>query len=73
MRATALEVAEPTALVELRPCWLARLFGARVVRVELERVQRGWVARDTEQGVALRRVLDAMLADQLPRATARIL
>jgi hypothetical protein len=36
MIATALEVTASTALVELRPCWLARKLGAQVVTVELE-------------------------------------
>jgi hypothetical protein len=36
MRATAIEVTASTALVELRPCWLARKLGAQVVTIELE-------------------------------------
>jgi hypothetical protein len=36
MRATALEVTASTALVELRPSWLARKLGAQIVNIELE-------------------------------------
>jgi len=71
MIAIAVEVTETTALVELRPSWLARLFGARTIAVALEATSRGWRALDPEHGRALRRVLDLMLAAQLPRAIAR--
>jgi hypothetical protein len=36
VKATAIDVTASTALVELRPCWLARWLGAQVVTVELE-------------------------------------
>lgn len=32
---TAIEITETTAILELRPNWLARLFGARTTMVEL--------------------------------------
>ena len=41
MRVTALEVTETTAIVELRPNWLARLLGARTVLVRLTRSSVG--------------------------------
>jgi hypothetical protein len=53
VRATALEVTETTALVELRPCWLARLFGARTIRVPLS-VDHDGAYRDSAKAWELR-------------------
>lgn len=85
MRATALEVTETTALVELRPCWLARMFGARTVVVELVWIEDGhsqtsgqWHSQPTGRcvieipyGHAIRNALDFRPAAQLPRAEVR--
>lgn len=42
MRAVALTVTEKDAVVELRPCALARWLGAETVRIELIRDVDGW-------------------------------
>jgi hypothetical protein len=83
MIATAIEVTTRHALVELRPCWLARLFGARTVRIELSwagnpRGRGTWRAVNT--GIDLyelpyreeiERALDFRPVGELPAATAR--
>lgn len=40
MRATTTELSDTRAVVLLRPCWLARMLGARTVSIELVRSRR---------------------------------
>lgn len=58
MRATALEVNDTKAVVNLRPCWLARLLGAQETTVVLMWRERsdghGW------QAAGSRRWLDSL-------------
>lgn len=58
VKVTAIEVTGKRAVVLLRPCWLARLFGARETTLELEWRERvGW-GRDEWHAVGSRRPLD---------------
>lgn len=55
MKATALDVTSGRAVIELRPCWPARLLGAKTTIVELERGKHDngesghWVAVATQR------------------------
>lgn len=78
MRATAIEVTETTALVELRPNWLEWLFGARVVRIALIRPHEQWLTATMwerishiDHGSAIKFALDFRPPSQLPRAEVR--
>lgn len=82
MKATALEVTDTTALVELRPCWIARWFGARTVHVALRMDKnREWGLASTEirlvdgygraqvpHGLRIRTALDYRPVVSLPKA-----
>jgi hypothetical protein len=81
--ATALEVTDDHALVELRPCWLARIFGAKTVRIDLTRrvdrenkvkwfavntgTELGWIPYSSE----IRHALDFRQVVAPPVAVAR--
>lgn len=79
MIATALEITADRATVEPRPCWLARLFGARTVRVELEYRGGGWHTVNTRNRLhdcngRDRRILNALdfrPVARLPEATVQ--
>jgi hypothetical protein len=77
MRATAIDVTDCRAVVELRPCWLARLFGARTVRLEIVRVNSNGFWRTVysddmvthlEHGALILRALDFRPVGTLPAA-----
>lgn len=85
MRIIAIEVTETTAIVELRPSWLAWLFGARTVQVHLRKDRhREWGLASTERalvdsygrenvphGKLIRNALDYRPVAQLPVAEVR--
>ncbi len=84
MKATAIEVTELRATVRLRPCWLARLLGARTTTVELEWRERLGYSRcdwhlaasrrpldDAPHRSAIRDALDFRPVEKLPRAVLR--
>lgn len=63
------------ATVVLRPCWLARLFGARDVTVDLVRGGTGWRTMNTDRkleevkhGELIRDALDFHPRRELPPA-----
>lgn len=80
MRITAIDVTADRAVVEMRPCWLARWFGARTERVTIVRQRygdgshRGWVMETTETSIPwdlrddIMRALDFRPVDALPEA-----
>jgi hypothetical protein len=79
MKATAIEVTADRATVVLTPSWLARLFGAREVAVELRKIGIYWITSATGdpmvRGVPredlILDALDFRPRTELPAATAR--
>lgn len=81
MKAVAIEVTGTRATVVLTPCWLARVFGARPVVVELERGKRHngesghWVAVASQRRLGwipysceIEHALDFRSVERLPTA-----
>jgi hypothetical protein len=69
MRATVVSIDGNNATVRITPSWLGRMFGCRVVELELENLstihRNGWVAKNTgrelayiDHGEAIRNALD---------------
>lgn len=81
MTATCIHLTDTEATVVLRPCWLARLFGARVVSVDLRKLGFHWLTTTGEPmlriysfpGYRDNAILDAVdyrIVAQLPEARA---
>lgn len=80
MRITAIEVTVDRAVVELRPCWLARWFGASTERLTIVRQRysdgshREWVTEIAKTALPfdirddILRALDFRPVDALPEA-----
>jgi hypothetical protein len=78
MRVVVVERGEETATVVLRPCWLARLFGARETVCEIKHKAPYWITAGTERtlgyvkrGSLIEEALDFHPVAAPPRAIAR--